>query len=684
MTQSGSSLLSMIQNTETPILDLFVRESVQNSLDAHKDGVPFVKVDFLTGSFNKECFNKELDKISDALNKRYPEKEYHFLAIKDTNTVGLTGPVDEENVIDEQYGNLLKLVYQISKPQEQQGAGGSWGIGKTVYFRVGIGLVIYYSQFENQDGETEERLAVTLVEDEKSKDALIPHKGTAPRRGIAWWGEASGKNKTKPLEKPSDIKRILKCFGLSPFEENETGTLVIIPFIDEKKICTVHSYKGLEDSTKHQIPFWCNDISEYLRIAIERWYCPRLNNKEYPFGPYLQVFINGTKIIKSKMEPVFRLYHDLYRYAFNPEEKEELSFKFQTEKIRIFKYLKSPETGILVFGQIPKEYFKTDFRPDPVIYINKTPDSEDYNRPVVAYTRQPGMIVDYENIGKWVKDIPVTTKDTYIFGLFVLNSKNILRDHNPETTLEQYIRKSENADHIAWGDHTRCENYSAPIVELVQNKVSDCIKKCYSEKKDPTEGKRNNSLSIRLGKMLLPPMGFGKAASQRKKSGSSSNGGSGITKGKLSMYIDSENVQYSTKIMTVPINILSQKKFKTGKFGINLLVELESSNVTVFDWERNMGLVSPFDISQVDIVIKKVDEIEKDESILLSHKNEIVKIDEGEVTLLNTNSNKGCGIEFKFSVPHSIEMNVSLALLILNSEYRPSFSLVTEKEVNNG
>ena len=36
MSQSGSSLLRSIQNNSTPILDLLVRESIQNSLDAAK------------------------------------------------------------------------------------------------------------------------------------------------------------------------------------------------------------------------------------------------------------------------------------------------------------------------------------------------------------------------------------------------------------------------------------------------------------------------------------------------------------------------------------------------------------------------------------------------------------------------------------------------------------------------
>ena len=34
MTESGSSLLRLIQNQDIPLLDLLVRESVQNSLDA--------------------------------------------------------------------------------------------------------------------------------------------------------------------------------------------------------------------------------------------------------------------------------------------------------------------------------------------------------------------------------------------------------------------------------------------------------------------------------------------------------------------------------------------------------------------------------------------------------------------------------------------------------------------------
>ena len=42
MTQTGSSLLNPLQNNNMPVLDLLVRESIQNSLDARKDGSKYV------------------------------------------------------------------------------------------------------------------------------------------------------------------------------------------------------------------------------------------------------------------------------------------------------------------------------------------------------------------------------------------------------------------------------------------------------------------------------------------------------------------------------------------------------------------------------------------------------------------------------------------------------------------
>ena len=54
MAQSGSSLLRLIQNDELPILDLLVRESLQNSLDAKNSRSSHVNIDLSIKGFSKD------------------------------------------------------------------------------------------------------------------------------------------------------------------------------------------------------------------------------------------------------------------------------------------------------------------------------------------------------------------------------------------------------------------------------------------------------------------------------------------------------------------------------------------------------------------------------------------------------------------------------------------------------
>ena len=195
MSQTGSSLVTLYQDKHTPVLDLLVRECIQNCLDAGKnvssnaEQKDYVEVSFLTGNFNPAELNEILEGSTDALNRRFPSSIARYLAVKDKYTEGLTGPLRIKDVKDYKYGNLLKLIYDICKPQEGAGAGGSWGIGKTIYFRVGMGLVVYYSRIWNDSTHRfESRFAASLVEDEHSPNALIPQNGTTDNTGIAWWG----------------------------------------------------------------------------------------------------------------------------------------------------------------------------------------------------------------------------------------------------------------------------------------------------------------------------------------------------------------------------------------------------------------------------------------------------------------------------------------------------------------
>ena len=67
----------------------------------------------------------------------------------------------------------MRLIYDMGKGQDQLNAGGNWGYGKTVYYRLGNGIVIYYSRIKNQDGAYESRMILTLIENEEKADALL-------------------------------------------------------------------------------------------------------------------------------------------------------------------------------------------------------------------------------------------------------------------------------------------------------------------------------------------------------------------------------------------------------------------------------------------------------------------------------------------------------------------------------
>ena len=169
----------------------------------------------------------------------------------------------------EEQGNLLNLVYEIGRPQQKEGAGGSWGLGKTVYFRAGVGLVIYYSRILKDDGSYESRLAACLIEDEKKEESstFIPYTSSDKlKRGIAWWG-VQHNGQTVPLINEKEIHEILADFNIEPYKDNETGTTVIIPFIQEENLLTEElgeNYKPLP---------WKSSVERYLECRCTAVVC---------------------------------------------------------------------------------------------------------------------------------------------------------------------------------------------------------------------------------------------------------------------------------------------------------------------------------------------------------------------------------------------------------------------------
>lgn len=208
-----------------------VRESIQNSLDATIDNTPKTIVDFSTGEFESEKLASNFEEIEDVLLERYPGNQ-RFIAVSDKNTYGLTGDYSSDDIRILNNSNFHKLVFGIGKNQDKDGAGGSWGLGKTSYFRMGVGIVIYYTRIKIND-KYEERLIASLIEDPTKEDRIL----SSNERGIAWWGEyVINEEKISPITDKEQIGKILSLFNLENYKNEETGTSIIIPYLKDLQV----------------------------------------------------------------------------------------------------------------------------------------------------------------------------------------------------------------------------------------------------------------------------------------------------------------------------------------------------------------------------------------------------------------------------------------------------------------
>lgn len=595
MSESGSSLLRLIQNENMPLLDLLVREAVQNSLDAGKPNACYVNVDIGVKSFKVEELAKELEGIGETLIERFMDVQCKCLYIEDSNTTGLTGPLSIHEVKNNDFGNLQKLVYEISKPQRKEGSGGSWGLGKTIYFRLGIGLVFYYSRIE-KEGNFEHRLAATMVENEESSNSIIPSVGDLPKRGIAWWGEDSGNGTTLPITNEEEIKKVLDIFDISMFTGAETGTKIIIPFINEQELL---KKTMLSDD---RISWWHYSVDDYLKIAFQRWYAPRLDNQLYKYGNYLKASVSGKVITYDSMEIIFRSVQDLYNKAVGKEIKSSsYADKINVEAISIRRDFVSTDAGNVAFVKLNVEDLKMlppENNPSPYEFLNIRDRAEAGNCPIICYTRKPGMILNYEISGPWLLNVENTGGNEFLLAIYVPNSELKLKEPNEVADLEGYLRKGEKADHTAWYD-INLGGQPSNIVHRISKSVSKKIAEAANNGMEKEIGNKKSRLGAILGRQLMPPANFGNKATSAI-SGKIDNGRIRAGRSqKKSAFALLPDIIYEGKFVTFRFELYMRRPVNVCRIELNINSEIGLINGE--DWEQEIIKKFPFEVSEVKI-----------------------------------------------------------------------------------
>ena len=598
----GSGTLKALQNDSLPELDLLVREAIQNSSDAARkiENARF-DVNFSVGTFKSHNLNLELNSLAKVLDDRYQGQECEFMEIRDTRTSGLTGPVQLSELDREDHGNYFKLVFDTGKEQTDSDsgeAGGSWGYGKSVYYRIGIGLVIFYSQIQN-NSIYEERLILSLTEHETDNNSLL-QEVCKESVGRAWWGKRNPENNNEllPITDSGEIQRILNIFGLHRFKEQQTGTAIIIPYIDESKLLNgiFPDECGISDDVKKMCR-WKDDIVEYIQLAVQKWYAPKIFNKhlgEISGQKWLAVRVNGEPIKYTTMRPFFQLVQELYTTALSYNYNK----KYESEKFTDIECVAVPSqrvvgnvSGYVAFIRINQnDISPTGGMISPYTYLRLFSKSP-LNDPIVMFARTPGLILDYKIDGKWTKGlIKPEEDDEFIFAFYVPNCAANKKNEKglgvyAGTSLGEYLRKCEKSDHMTWDDKsnlTLVSNIKGQVVAKINGKL---------KKDDQIEVEGTTSkLSGKLGRKLLPTRGYGKKIDGNGQSGSGNGGKEDNLEIELNPIIHSDS-------MEIVFKITFKNTRKVARVGI--FVETETGVIDAELWEKDISDKFPVQIDRI-------------------------------------------------------------------------------------
>lgn len=446
-------------------------------------------------------------------------------------------------------------------------------------------------------------MIITLVEDENKKnpdgtDATILNHIEPSSAGKAWWGLRQGED-LLPLTDEEFIIPLLEVFGLAPFKGTETGTSVIIPYINSADLLNqiVPPEAEIKDDVKdHLKTVWLSNLADYLKLSIQRWYAPKIHNREinkFSDKKWLLVTVNKVPIQKQSLLPVFNLTQELYTTALAKVHGQDyvspIYPQIECLPVNIQKYFEGSMTsGYVAMVKISRsELNENQNLLSPYDYFGHYEADGGLNEPVVMYTRDLGMVIDYSLTGPWVKGLTTPeSPEEFIFAFYVPNTAKKLKSdltvaEYAGVSFGQYLRDCEASDHMEWNDPVKMQIVSR-IQKNVVNQINNRINKAAATPVNATASK----LSNRLGKNLLPRVGYGKKTSGGN--GGSGGGGGGKVSNIL-FEITSQAVRGN--LLTIDFSLKMLHSCKTAK--VSIIVASEGGWIDPESWQEEIGTPFP-------------------------------------------------------------------------------------------
>jgi hypothetical protein len=448
------------------LVDLLIRESIQNSLDAASPGQKSVQVHFNIMDCSAGPMLDALAGARERLKISPMSNRVRVLEVRDTGTKGLTGPIDMRDP-ESDADKFGKLIFGLARTHtDSPTAGGSWGFGKTMFYRLGAGLVIYYTRCVSE-GRLVDRVAAVGLQ-----AAAVRRFPFENGTGIHWW-TSSKSDKIEAIESPASqkgpIREMLRTFGVEPFQEKQTGTSVIVPFLkDDEDLARPESFDSQEwNDACH----WERKLENALERAAARWYPVRLGNASFPQlmngAPSLEVSVNGSPVVNPTVcRKLQELYFELRTQR--PGRPSSVSL----EPITLYRKQGSggkPEIpggrALLAF----REYDKSELGAiDAEMLLRR----DVTGTPLIAGVRSLGMALSWH---QGVDAKPWSTcslpEGRALIGLVM---------PDPASALEEALRKSERAEHTHWIGEP-AHRVGKKVKDLIQKKVQPRVNLAYTD-----------------------------------------------------------------------------------------------------------------------------------------------------------------------------------------------------------
>lgn len=445
---TSDGIVNAQEDKSTPKLEALVRESLQNSLDA-SNGSNELTVEFGYEPYDVCAVSGVFPDIAPIL-----ESQHNYcLYVKDWGTVGLTGDISDKKA---NYCGLVKKIGQTGK--DAGTLGGSWGKGKSVFYRQGIGFVIFYSRIKSENGLFESRMNAVFANWKNLDYNPIPDWA-----GISiWGGEKYRENDVTPIYDEQTIESMLNGFGIAPYSGDETGTVIIMPAVSEKDLLA-----DVEEGTEHDYEkTWLVSVEGCLDFYIQKWFSPRLNNT-IEGKPTLRCMVNHVPV-KLKHN-LFLTLQSLYNDTFDLSKKNVDYLRLRNQ---------NNSYGNIAWKICNEKELQNIVAHNPYKLCDIHSISEKGNSPIVAYVRSPGMFLTFED--PVFENLPGTDSESYLIAVFRLNPDENTRvklKNGQDVSLEGYVRSTEKSNHSGWKDiSSSSDKFVSNIMGQIKNKLSNQLK----------------------------------------------------------------------------------------------------------------------------------------------------------------------------------------------------------------